>query len=174
MPYKDRNKKLRYDRGYRRKYRKKIQKYKESYRRQHRKELNEKQKQYYRENREKKLEYSKKYYSEHRSEVLEYFRKRYKNPEVKLRQKARSRQKRYGLSSIEYNKMINKQKNKCAVCPTKLSKLPSKQVHVDHDHKTGKVRGLLCQKCNLALGLLKENLLIVRSLLKYLGKYERK
>ena len=78
----------------------------------------------------------------------------------------------YGLTPEQYKMILKRQKNKCTVCPTKLSKLSSKEIHIDHNHKTGKVRGILCQKCNLALGLLLESVNIIKSLLNYIGQFD--
>lgn len=68
----------------------------------------------------------------------------------------------YGLSIEEYNNMLNKQNNKCLICGSK------NRLVVDHNHKTGEVRGLLCGKCNKGLGLLKENPLILVKTIKYI------
>jgi len=57
----------------------------------------------------------------------------------------------YGISLDDYNKMFNEQHGGCAICGKHQSKLKRPLV-VDHSHVTGVVRGLLCDKCNLALG----------------------
>jgi hypothetical protein len=61
--------------------------------------------------------------------------------------------KRYGITELEYNELLAKQAGHCALCPA-TTFLPDdgRSLAVDHDHKTGKVRGLLCQPCNLMLG----------------------
>ena len=61
--------------------------------------------------------------------------------------------KEYGLSELDVAQMLDKQKCKCVICKTNIQN----GYHIDHCHTTNKVRGLLCQKCNQAIGLLKEN-----------------
>ena len=73
----------------------------------------------------------------------------------------------YGITFDEYNDMFIEQGGSCAICGKHQSEM-KKSIHVDHCHATGKVRGLLCSNCNTALGLLKEDINIVRNVLKYL------
>jgi hypothetical protein len=61
--------------------------------------------------------------------------------------------KEYGLSELDVAKMLNKQNYECVICSVNIKA----RYHIDHCHLTGKVRGLLCQKCNQAIGLLQEN-----------------
>lgn len=72
----------------------------------------------------------------------------------------------YGISLNDFNAILRKQRGKCRVCKTKHSRRRS--LHVDHCHKTMKVRGLLCFKCNTALGKLGDDLKLVIRLVKYL------
>jgi transposase-like protein len=60
----------------------------------------------------------------------------------------------YGISLDEYAVLKESQGGVCAICelPPKNGKTSTSALHVDHDHETGRVRGLLCQKCNPALG----------------------
>lgn len=74
----------------------------------------------------------------------------------------------YGLAHGDFMSMLEEQNYLCAACDTPL--FDDKNTHVDHNHSTGKIRGLLCQACNLALGMVKEN---VETLLK-LGVYLEK
>lgn len=60
------------------------------------------------------------------------------------------RKTKYGLSPEAFAALLAEQDGKCALCLTDLE--PNRSTHVDHDHENGEVRGLLCHKCNLALG----------------------
>lgn len=62
--------------------------------------------------------------------------------------------------------MLEKQNGVCAICGHKDKK---KSLAVDHDHKTGKIRGLLCGRCNPALGFIQESTELIKQLLKYLN-----
>jgi hypothetical protein len=73
--------------------------------------------------------------------------------------------KAYGISVEEYNSMLNKQNGRCAICRNSPD---NKRLCVDHCHVTGRVRGLLCQKCNRGLGLFKDNTDSLFSAIKYL------
>ena len=55
--------------------------------------------------------------------------------------------KRYGLTKEDYGEKVKKQNNKCSICKKELT-----SAKVDHCHKTGKVRDLLCHTCNVHLG----------------------
>ena len=85
----------------------------------------------------------------------------------KNRKKDQMLQYGYGISLEEYNLMFNKQKGCCAICKTHQSML-TKALHVDHDHDTEKVRGLLCSKCNTGLGLFNDTQETLYAALKYL------
>ena len=91
-----------------------------------------------------------------------------KNPERMKKTSRDSQLKRdYGISLKDYNEMFNKYKGRCAICGIHRDKL-KKNFFVDHDHKTGEVRGLLCYQCNVGIGLLKENPFILLKSIKYL------
>ena len=72
----------------------------------------------------------------------------------------------YKISQEELDALIKAQYGKCAICKKepKIGVL----LHIDHDHQTGKVRGLLCHKCNSVLGLSNDNLDVLREAVKYL------
>jgi len=71
----------------------------------------------------------------------------------------------YGISLNEYNEMIEVQQNKCFVCRNSPG---VKSLAVDHCHTSGKVRKLLCHKCNTALGNVDEDITILKKLIDYL------
>ena len=64
--------------------------------------------------------------------------------------------KKYGIDREEYNLMWDEQKGRCKICKTHQLEL-KRPLSVDHCHKTGKVRGLLCNNCNAGIGLLKDS-----------------
>lgn len=70
----------------------------------------------------------------------------------------------YGISGTDYQVMLKAQRGRCAICRKKPVK---RRLGVDHDHRSGRVRGLLCVKCNLAIGYLNHR----PSLLAAAGRY---
>lgn len=75
-----------------------------------------------------------------------------------------NRRHKYGVSPDCFQLMLAVQKNACGIC----KEIFSKQPHVDHCHKTGEVRGLLCGSCNRALGLLKDSQDLLENAKEYL------
>lgn len=76
------------------------------------------------------------------------------SPEIRDGRKHRRRARTYGLTMEEYEELIKTKQ--CAIC---LTDKPGQhgEWHIDHNHETGKVRGILCHHCNLALGHFKDN-----------------
>src|SRR5262249_32641526 len=60
----------------------------------------------------------------------------------------------YGLTPLQYNEMLLEQERRCACCGSSEPSSKSGRFLVDHCHESGKIRGLICGKCNLLLGLL--------------------
>lgn len=81
--------------------------------------------------------------------------------------KKRNLEKNYNLTVDCYNLLQQIQEHKCSICKGHKSTF-KKALSVDHNHKTGKVRGLLCGNCNRALGYLKEKISIFNEAIKYL------
>jgi len=73
----------------------------------------------------------------------------------------------YGITNADYNAMLLAQNGKCKICNINKC-LTGKRLAVDHDHATGKVRGLLCGNCNKALGLFKDSATIIEAAIAYL------
>ncbi len=96
----------------------------------------------------------------------EYLKVHRKLPHIKNYYKKYSLLKKYGLTLKEYEQMVKQQENKCLICGKK------KQLVVDHNHKTKKIRGLLCSQCNRALGFVYENKMILLKLVNYIDIYK--
>lgn len=90
--------------------------------------------------------------------------------EIKQRARINSLKSLYGVTIEHYNEMLNSQNNCCAICLRPASEF-KKRLHIDHCHETGKVRGLLCRGCNLALGIFKDNSSTLRKAAEYLESF---
>ena len=81
---------------------------------------------------------------------------------------------RYKIREHEYDAMLEEQMYSCKICgihkddPTRRD--ADRPLAVDHDHNTGKVRGLLCANCNLALGAFKDNIDTLNTAIRYLNE----
>ena len=73
---------------------------------------------------------------------------------------------KYDLSLVGYDYIWDQQGGVCKTCGNASD--DGRRLAVDHDHKTGKVRGLLCRTCNLAVGFLKDDIDLVAKVLSYL------
>ena len=76
----------------------------------------------------------------------------------------------YGITLSQFEEMSNLQNDICAICPKHKSENKNGKLFVDHSHATGKVRGLLCDDCNRAIGLLKDDPGLLRSAIAYLER----
>ena len=95
----------------------------------------------------------------------EYDKKRYNKVERV------NRLKNYGIAVDDYDKMFKKQNGVCAICgkpETKISRSGVRRLSIDHNHKTGKIRGLLCCKCNIGIGSFLESVEFLLKAIKYL------
>lgn len=77
----------------------------------------------------------------------------------------------YGITLEKYEELFAAQNGNCKICE-KNQKNFSKRLHVDHDHTTGVIRGLLCHHCNTGLGLFKENEKLLHRAVKYIKQNE--
>lgn len=124
---------------------------------------------------EKKMAYDKAYRDSHKKERMAYRKAWGERNKEKCRRdkKVHSRKyhlkRKYGIDLEEYERMFKAQSGKCLICNKRERK---KMLSVDHDHKTAKVRGLLCHKCNTAIGLLHDDVGMLLSAVKYLREYE--
>jgi hypothetical protein len=131
----------------------------------HEKERNQRRRQRYAEDeeyREKTRAYQRAWHAANKERVNAESRQQWhEDPTRKLRQRAYRRESQrkdhlkyyYGITVEEYNAILKRQNGRCRICKCK----PKGHLHVDHNHKTGKVRGLLCRSCNIGLGHLRDN-----------------
>ena len=80
---------------------------------------------------------------------------------------ARQRVKKYGITLEDYAEMLSKQGNKCGICEREFIR----PAHIDHNHSTGKVRGLLCYSCNVSIGHFQEDLSTLKKAVAYLEQF---
>lgn len=123
-------------------------------------------KKYYKKNHTEKLNYYKKYRQEE-SERIKGYRK---NPKNKEYQRDYFLKYNHGISNQEYTNLLKNQSGLCAICKSKNKN--GKLLVVDHDHKSGKIRELLCSNCNTSLGLLKESIPVLKNMVKYIKKHK--
>ena len=79
---------------------------------------------------------------------------------------------KYGITHTDYEYILRKQNNTCAICNLEQNSSITKHMFVDHNHKTGKIRGLLCSKCNFGLGNFKDDIELLENAIKYLKNHE--
>lgn len=83
----------------------------------------------------------------------------------------------YGITLERYQEMLLAQGRKCAICGTfepggKPNRFGVSSFQVDHDHHTGRLRGLLCTRCNIGIGGLKDSIELLEAAVAYLGRYK--
>lgn len=125
----------------------------------------EKSREWKKENKEKVRLQNKRHYKKHKEDI---------DKRNSLYVKNGGNLRRYGITLKEYNALLKKQNNVCAICggvETATLNGIIKKLAVDHCHKTKMVRGLLCDRCNRGLGYFKDNIKTINNSLKYLKKY---
>ena len=86
------------------------------------------------------------------------------------KQRVRDRKRSYGLTPEAFDGMFALQAGLCALCPSVL--VHGRGLHVDHCHETKKVRGLLCKRCNVTLGFVKDSISQLEAYIAYLKKHQ--
>lgn len=115
---------------------------------------------------EQRREYLLKYYEKNREKRNAYqYAWKAKNPEKwKANQRKAALKRKFGITVEEYERFMVLQDRKCKIC-----KMDGQDtLAVDHDHKTGKIRGLLCGECNMGLGKFKDDPLLLEAAIEYL------
>lgn len=110
-----------------------------------------------RKNREHCLAYHRNYTRTHPEKMRAFYRKR-------------ELWRKYGISILDYDNILLSQGGKCALCGSDNPKGYFGRFHVDHDHKTNKIRGLICGNCNLIIGHAGDDIRLLRLAIRYLEK----
>ena len=129
-------------------------------------------KQYKKNNKEKQKEWSRRWRESNREKCRGYT-KRWKadNREKSRKIDANARLKMaYGITTVEYELLLSKQSGCCAICGKSDTEY-KRRLHVDHDHLTGNIRGLLCVRCNSGLGNFQENPLLLDKAKEYIREH---
>jgi len=112
--------------------------------------------------RRRKREYAKDYRKKNHDKVRASEAKTYAKNKEKYNR--RCRDKKYGLKEGEFERLLEEQNRRCATCFEEV------KLVVDHDNETGEVRGLICSECNLALGLVKDDVATLLRMVGYLNE----
>ncbi len=124
---------------------------------------------YYEKNREQVKARARAYYYENREKIRAQQNAKLKDPSFQLAARNYQLKKTFGLTPEQYDQMLAEQGGGCAICgTTNPSTARIKHFVVDHDHNTQKIRGLLCAKCNLGIGNLREDPEILSRAAEYL------
>jgi len=115
--------------------------------------------------RQKQIDSIKTYHSENKVALTEYRKKRWSG-RVNL-EKENMRYEMYGLTKEGFDTLWKASDGKCAICSKDLI-IKRAGCVVDHSHKTGAVRGLLCGQCNTGIGMLKDSIVLTKNATRYL------
>lgn len=116
---------------------------------------------------EKRRARSRQYYKEHHSYLLTRARSRRQSLD-KNKERDRRLRRKYGIDLQAYLVLLAEQNGKCAICGRTSGSSRRTSLVVDHDHRTGAIRGLLCGQCNRVLGFVDDNPRTLRAALVYL------
>ncbi|MGN6173164.1 MAG: endonuclease VII domain-containing protein [Streptosporangiaceae bacterium] len=99
-----------------------------------------------------------------------------KDPRSSESAQARERRRtlrKYGITEQTWDHLLARQDGRCAICRTDTPGRRGESWHIDHDHVTGLVRGLLCQRCNLAIGMLEDSPDLLSAALRYIESHRQ-
>lgn len=126
---------------------------------------------------ERKKKYKSEYFQKNKEKIYQKIRDRRANySEEERNEKTRAKdnsvlKSRYGITIEELEALFQVQKGKCFICDNSFDDTKRKMT-IDHNHDTGNIRGLLCRKCNSALGLFGEDIAALENSIRYL-EYEK-
>lgn len=104
----------------------------------------------------------KKWAARNREKMLAYYRNRYYRISTPATRRQHHLKVKYGISPAQVDALILLQRGKCALCCRK------RRLVVDHNHTSGKVRGMLCYRCNILLGQIEAKCLSLERIAQYL------
>ena len=113
---------------------------------------------------------AKKYYRIHKIKILENCKKCKGTESAKLKTRNTDLKRNFGITLEQYDEMLENQNGVCAICGG--INFDGRRLAVDHNHKTGKIRDLLCMNCNHFIGQAKENIIVLQSAINYLKRHE--
>ncbi len=113
---------------------------------------------------------SERYFARNTEEFRRKRSEKYREKAVEILKKTRwyALMRKYGLTQEQYEDMVTSQEGKCAICKRVPSGASWDKLCVDHCHKTGKIRELLCQYCNAGIGSLQDDPEVLQAALNYL------
>jgi hypothetical protein len=119
---------------------------------------------------QKKAEYDKvhwiAYYKKHKKKLLAQRKEwRAKFPDYDVNDALK---RNHGITLAQYRELVKFQDGCCAICGTQNFGGVGRKLHVDHDHETGELRGLLCQHCNLGIANFKDDIKLLKNAIEYL------
>lgn len=119
--------------------------------------------------------YQKKYYKDNRRRLLDR-QKEYneEHPRHPMKTREYTLMREYGMTLAQYDQMVEDQNGCCKICKlpeTTKYKDRVTPLRVDHDWKSGRVRGLLCNRCNTSLGQLRESIPTLENMIEYILEY---
>jgi hypothetical protein len=121
---------------------------------------------WYQKNRERVCEQHREWWSKNREKLNADAREHY--PDSKNGQLVRHRRRKYNIDEKTFIGMVEAQGGKCLIC----GEIPNKNLSVDHNHITGKIRGLICNSCNIAIAKAKDSPILLRAMADYLEKFD--
>lgn len=111
-------------------------------------------------------------YATKKEEILLKSKARYRKNRSKVLKQTRAAflAREYGITDEERTAMYAEQLGLCALCDRPLPDITDREIHIDHNHETGWVRGLLHRACNVGIGMFEEDVNLLRKAVKYLER----
>ena|SRR5437867_2203783 len=118
--------------------------------------------------------WSRDYLRKHKTYNHNRYKKWYSNN--KLRRLNDHYKRKFGITIDDYQRMLDAQGGVCKICgrsSAENDKLTWGRLVIDHDHKTGRIRGILCKRCNYAIGLMEDSVDILKKAGEYLNEIKK-